>query len=102
MVTIMSKVKSYSKEFKFKVALEMVKGDLSTAEIVSKYQVPHSVVARWKKELLEKGATLFDRNKAGSSNANGNEVELEKLYATIGKLKVENNFLQAVSAKLKL
>ena len=51
MVTIMSKVKSYSKEFKFKVALEMVKGDLSTAEIVSKYQVPHSVVARWKKEL---------------------------------------------------
>jgi transposase-like protein len=39
----MSKHKNYSHEFKLKVALEMVRGDLTLAEIVSKYQVPRSV-----------------------------------------------------------
>ena len=29
----MSKQKSYTKEFKFKVAVEMIKGDLTIAEI---------------------------------------------------------------------
>ena len=43
----MNKPKSYSKEFKFKVALEMVRGDLSIAEIISKYQVPRSVLGIW-------------------------------------------------------
>ena len=36
----MSKQKSYTSEFKFKVAVEMIKGDLTIAEIISKYQVP--------------------------------------------------------------
>ena len=30
--------KSYTKEFKFKVALEMIKGDLSIPEISARYQ----------------------------------------------------------------
>ena len=41
----MSKQKSYTKEFKFKAAIEMVKGDLTIAEIISKYQVPRSVLS---------------------------------------------------------
>jgi transposase len=44
----MGKQKTYSKEFKFKVAIEMIKGDLTIAEIISKYQVPRSVLSKWK------------------------------------------------------
>ena len=50
----MNKQKSYNSEFKFKVALEMVKGDLTITEIISKYQVPRSVLSKWKKQLLDK------------------------------------------------
>ena len=40
----MSKQKSYTKEYKFKVAIEMVKGDLTMAEIISKYyNGPHKL-----------------------------------------------------------
>ena len=74
----MRKNKNYSKEYKFKVVLEMVRGDLTTAEIISKYQVASSVLHRWKKQLLENG------------------------HAAIGRLKVENDFLHQVSAKLNL
>ncbi|MEO0347970.1 MAG: hypothetical protein AAF153_01315, partial [Pseudomonadota bacterium] len=42
----MTKHKNYSKEFKFKVSLEMIRGDLTIAEIIAKYEVPRSVVHR--------------------------------------------------------
>ncbi|MDF3048023.1 MAG: hypothetical protein K0R73_1141 [Candidatus Midichloriaceae bacterium] len=38
--------KSYSKEFKFKVAIEAIKGDLTIAEMVSKYQVSGSLIRK--------------------------------------------------------
>jgi transposase-like protein len=36
--------KTHSKKFKFKVALEAIKGDLTIAQIVSTYQVAESLV----------------------------------------------------------
>lgn len=97
----MSKNKNYSKEYKFKVVLEMLKGDLSLAEIISKYQVPRSVVQRWKKQFLDNGSEIFNSSK-NNSLPSCNIQEIDKLHATIGKLKVENDFLHQVSAKLKL
>ena len=97
----MSKNKSYSGEFKFKVALEMIRGDLTLAEITSKYQVPRSVLSRWKKQLLDQGAEIFKTDRANKIDPQSS-VEIEKLHATIGKLKVENDFLHHVSSKLKL
>ena len=88
----MSKQKSYTNDFKFKVALEMIKGDLTIAEIISKYQVPRSVVSKWRRQLLDNGSEIFKKgNKPAQSFANGN---IEKLHAVIGRLKVENDFLK--------
>lgn len=94
----MRKQKSYSKEFKYKVAIEMVKGDLTIAEIISKYQVPRSVLSKWKKQLLDNGAEIYKKgNQRMQAQNNSN---MEKLHATIGRLKVENDFLQQASSKL--
>lgn len=97
----MRKNKNYSKEYKFKVVLEMVRGDLTTAEIISKYQVASSVLHRWKKQLLENGPKIFETS-SSSAKKPSDDVEIEKLHATIGRLKVENDFLHHVSAKLNL
>lgn len=98
----MTRNRTYSKEFKFKVAIEMIRGDLTIAEVVNKYQVPKSVASKWKKQLLDNGSTIFDGKKLSSSNSLRDNIEVENLYSTIGRLKVENNFLHSVSAKLKL
>ena len=96
----MSKQKSYPKEYKFKVAIEMIKGDLTIAEIISKYQVARSVLSKWKKQLLDNGAEIYKKgNHEVAAYNNGN---MEKLHATIGRLKVENDFLQQASSKLML
>ena len=90
--------KNYSNTFKFKVALEMIKGDLTTSELISKYQVSKSVLHKWKNHLLEKGAEAF-ADKASKSKETA--IDLDSLHATIGKLKVENDFLLKAYEKLK-
>ena len=80
--------KTHSKEIKFKVALEAIQGDLTIAQIVSKYQVAESLVHKWKKQLLEEGKDVFSVKRGPSIPDN----ELDKLHAAIGKLKLENDF----------
>jgi len=78
----------------------MIKGGLTIAEIISKYQVPRSALSKWKRQLLDNGPEIYKKgNKPREMYDNGN---MEKLHATIGRLKVENDFLQQASAKLML
>jgi transposase len=87
--------KTHSKDFKFKVAVEAIRGDMTIAQIVSKYQVADSLVHKWKKQLLSGGAEVFER-------AQGPKVmshDVEKLHAKIGKLTLELDFLEAALLK---
>lgn len=89
--------KSYNSTFKFKVVMEVISGDLTIAQIMSKYKVSKSVIHKWKKHFLENGSGIFT-NKANSVNE---EISTERLHATIGKLIVERDFLQSAWQKLK-
>lgn len=88
--------KTFSKEFKFKVAMEAIKGDLTIAEIISKYQVSKTAIHEWKRLVLENGSSVFGQKKEVSP-----EKQVEQLHKIIGKLKVENDFLQDAWSKLK-
>jgi transposase len=92
--------KKYSKEFKFKIAIEAVKGDMTIAEMMSKYQVAASLIHKWKKELLSNGSNIYSGNKAERSN-NVSEADLEKLHAKIGRLTLENDFLEHALGKVR-
>jgi len=85
--------KSYTAEFKARVALEAIKEESTIAEIASKYEVHPNQVTTWKKNFIENSAQLFidKRTKKAKKHA---EVKEERLYKTIGKLQVENEFLR--------
>ena len=89
--------KNYSNSFKFKVVMEVIKGDLTIAEVISKYQISKSVIHKWKKLFLENGANVF----GSKVNSSQEENNIEKLHATIGKLTVEKDFLQQTWDRLK-
>ena len=55
--------RTFSKEFKFKVAMEAIKGDLTIADIISKYQVSKTAIHEWKRLVLENGSTIFGQKK---------------------------------------
>jgi transposase-like protein len=79
-----------SSEFKAKIALEALKEKNSLEELAKKYEVHRVQISNWKKELLEKSSIVFGKPK--QDNSMDMEKQLEKLYAQIGKLKVENDF----------
>ena len=53
------KKKPHSPEFKFKVAIEAIRGDKTTAELCSEYGVVNSQIFKWKKALLDSGKQVF-------------------------------------------
>jgi transposase len=81
----------FSAEFKAKVALEAIQGDLTVAELASKYEVHPTQIAAWKREAIEKLAQVFDEK--GSVREQNRDAELTKLHAKIGQLVVERDFL---------
>jgi len=84
--------------FKAKVALAAVRGDKSTAELASKFAVHTSQVTAWKKQLLEQVAELFQDGRR--KQAHEQSVQEEELFAQIGRLKMEVEWLKKKSAEL--
>ena len=85
--------RKFSGDFKAKVVLEALKERSSIEELARKYELHPTQINTWKKEAAAKLAGAFDGDGA-SSNTEQQEDQLEKLYAQIGQLKVENDFLK--------
>lgn len=51
--------KRYSGDFKAKVALEAIKGDLTLAELAAKHGVHQTMIAAWKRQAVEGMAATF-------------------------------------------
>ena len=90
------KRKKYSPEFKAKVALAAVKNEMTTAELAARFVVHPTMIASWKRSLLEGAADIFDKAQKSRKQS---EEQIDELYRQIGKLQVERDFL---SRKLSL
>ena len=88
-----SKRKSFSKEFKAKVALEAIRGITTTAEIASRYKVHANQIAKWKKQALENMAALFADGRSKTIKGDDNELK-DRLYQQIGQLQFELDWLK--------
>lgn len=87
------KKKPHSAEFKFKVALAAIQGDKTTAQLCFEYGIVSSQLFKWRKALVEGGSAVFKEKAKDSSTQ---DKQIESLHATIGRLKVENDFLERV------
>ena len=89
--------KRYSADFKAKVALEAIRGELTVTQLVSKHKLHQTLINGWKKQALEGLAVVFS-GRAEAANT-GHAEELEKLHAKIGELVVERDFLRKASGR---
>ena len=86
------KRKKHSDEFKARVALEAVKGVRTLSELSSAYGLHPSVIAHWKRQLLDGAPTVFSR--AVGAGLRTEEEISAPLYEEIGRLKMEVDFLK--------
>lgn len=89
--------RKFSSTFKAKVALEAIKGQQTLAELSTKHDVSPVMISKWKSEFLERMAMVFE---GASSKEEETSMDSKELYAQIGQLKVENDFLKKSCKKL--
>ena len=81
--------RKFSSAFKATVAIEALKERETLAELSKRFEVHPNMISKWKQEFIERSAEIFDKKSDADS-----EVDAEKLYAKIGQLEIENDFLK--------
>jgi transposase len=87
----------YSADFKSKVALEALRGELTTAQLAAKHGIHQTMVGEWKRQAMEGLTAVFSGKATAQESAKVAEAEVEKLHAKIGQLVVERDFLAKAS-----
>lgn len=91
--------RKFTSEFKSKVAIEALKERYSLSELAERFELHPNQISQWKQEFLEKSKNVFDKK---PSKPKEEQVDLDKLYAKIGKLEVERDYLKKNLKKLDL
>jgi putative transposase len=69
------------------VAVEAIKGVRTLSELSAAHGVHLTVIAHWKRQLLDGASEVFRRGLAGTGRSE--EVVTAPLYQEIGRLKME-------------
>lgn len=90
--------RSFTAEFKAKVALEAIQGLLSVQEIARKHEVHPVQVSQWKSEVLKRMPEVFASK--GPPDQEESARREQDLYRKIGQLDMELDWLKKKSAQL--
>jgi transposase-like protein len=99
MFTMSSKRRSFSPQFKAKLALEALSGEHTVSEIAAEHQLNPNMVRRWKDELASNASVVFDgarlaKDKKAKEEAL--EAERDELLKAVGIATVERDWLRRI------
>ncbi len=89
--------KQHSDEFKAKVALAALKSEKTINELCQEFGVAATQIYTWRDRLIGNASLIFVDKRVNEGHKN----EIEKLQRVIGKLTIENDFLERVLNRSK-
>ena len=90
--------RKFEASFKVQVALEALKERETLSELAQKYELHPNQISAWKQEFLENAASVFSGK--STFTAEKDSVDPTDLYAKIGQLEMERDFLKKSLRKL--
>ena len=79
------KRRNFTPEFKAKVVLEALRSESSQAELCRRHNISEEQLSKWKRQLLENAASLFESSSKPSKEATERIARLEQ---HVGRLAV--------------
>ena len=86
--------RTFSADFKAKVAIEAIKEIKTISELAQIYQIHPNLISLWKKEFLSNAGRVFDAGKDDAELIKRLQKEKDDLIQQIGQLTVDNNWLK--------
>ena len=86
--------RKFSPDFKAKVVIEALKERSTLEELARKHELHPNQISTWKKEFIEKAATVFAAETDQEDDKKQQDAMMEKLYSQIGQQKVEIDWLK--------
>ena len=94
----MEKRNRYTKEFKAKVVLEILREEESLNQIAGKYELNPQMLSQWKREFVDHAAEVFDHKKGNETKLKKDLAEKEDRYQKIvGQMSYEISWLKKKS-----
>ena len=90
--------RKFTGAFKAKVAIEALKERESLAELAKRFEVHPNMISKWKQEFIDRSSEIFETEPPEKDF----EAEREKLFAKIGQLEMERDWLKKISKKAGL
>lgn len=87
----------HNSDFKLKVVLKYLANSITVAQICQDYNISKATLHKWVNQFKDNSAIIFNQNQI-SSNGNKQKAlsdkETTNLYAKIGQLTIERDFLK--------
>jgi transposase-like protein len=93
----MAKRRNFTPEFKAEVVIEALCGESSQAELCRKHNLSDVQLSKWKRQLLENAATLFEPI---DKQTNASEERIAQLEQLVGRLTLALDIQKKVSTLL--
>jgi len=86
------KRRKFSTEFKLKVILECLKERSTLTELAQKHELHPNQISKWKTDFLANATRFMSKSSGGKETEDA--AEIEELFAKIGRLQMEVDFLK--------
>ena len=89
--------KPYSATYKAEIVKEILREEKTLNQLASETGIHPTQLKEWKKRVLEKMPELFSRSDRAADELRLHEEQVDKLYAEIGRLTTQVNWLKKKS-----
>ena len=95
----MSTRRKHPPEFKAKVVMEILSGEMTTLEASRKYRIKDSLLYRWKSEFWERLPQIYGEKQ--DLEGRRKDEKIAELERKVGQLTMDNEILKKASHSLK-